>query len=627
MRAALRSAVIALLCLLKCASWLSSQQGLSAHDDLRLNQIQVIGSHNSYKEAISPKLLEYYRARRPEGAVSLDYWHPRLSAQLDQGLRKLELDVFHDPQGGRYAEPGGLDWAPEEGTLSKAMFDLSGSLDETGFKVLHIQDLDFRSNCPTWAACLLELRTWSEAHPRHLPALITVNAKDQLIARDGYVHPLAFDRDALQALDRETVRVLGRDRLLTPDDVRGDHETLRQAVLERGWPTLGEVRGRFLFVLDESGIKRDAYLEASPTLEGRVMFANVDPSHPAAAVRILNDPLRAAEEIRRSVRRGLLVRTRADANTREARANTTDRRDAAFASGAHFVSTDYYTSDQSVGTSYLVRLPDAVGAVARCNPISARDECKIEPVASRPNAPRLVAHRGGVVSAEIPENSRAAIEAAIERGYWMIEVDLQETRDGAIVVHHDDNFRRFYGHPGKVAEMTRAEIEELRMQANGEPPLFLDELVELARGRVRLMLDWKTRSPTASALPDLEAALRQADLLSTSDVIGTSQARAHFVGKARVGRRLEQIEQAADRGEDVAARYFLFEHGRDLTARDLLRARELGVAVVPSVNLFHYDDLERREAAARHDLERLRAMGVEQFQIDAVYDRWLMPPG
>ena len=96
---------------------------------LRLNQIQVVGSHNSYKQAISPALLEYYQKRRPEVAESLDYWHPRLSSQLSLGLRKLELDVFHDPDGGRYANPSGLGWAPETGAFSPAAFDLSGSLD------------------------------------------------------------------------------------------------------------------------------------------------------------------------------------------------------------------------------------------------------------------------------------------------------------------------------------------------------------------------------------------------------------------------------------------------------------------------------------------------------------------
>jgi hypothetical protein len=354
---------------------------------LRLNQIQVLGSHNSYKLAIGPRLLELYRGWRGDAASTLDYWHPPLAAQLDHGLRKLELDVFYDPEGGRYARPGGLVWAPEDGELSAASFDPARELDRPGFKVLHVQDLDFRSSCLTFAACLGELRAWSERHPGHLPIVVTINAKDQRIEREGldpvFVEPLPFDAAALDALDAEIVAVLGRERLLVPDDVRGDAPSLETAVLERGWPLLEDVRGRFLFVLDEGGAKLETYLEGHPSLERRVLFVDVEPGHPAAAVRIVNDPIERADEIRDLVRRGYLVRTRADADTREARAGDTTRRDAAFATGAHFVSTDYYLPEQAPGTGYRVQVPGASTdrfsgvVVAQCNPLTALGECVV----------------------------------------------------------------------------------------------------------------------------------------------------------------------------------------------------------------------------------------------------------
>jgi hypothetical protein len=355
---------------------------------LRLHQVQVLGSHNSYKLAIGPRLLEHYRGWRGEAALALDYWHPPLEAQLDHGLRKLELDVFHDPEGGRYARPGGLTWAPDEGELAVEVFDPERELERPGLKVLHVQDLDFRSTCLTLEACLLGLRSWSARHPGHLPVLVTLNAKDQPIEREGlrpgFVEPLPFDASALAALDAQIVAVLGRERLLVPDDVRGEAPTLEAAVLGRGWPFLEDVRGRFLFMLDETGAKRDAYLEGHPTLEGRVLFVDVAPGHPAAAVRIVNDPLERGDEIRDLVRRGYLVRTRADADTREARAGDTTRRDAAFASGAQFVSTDYYLPEQAPSTGYLVELPLAAGVrddgraiVARCNPVTAARTCTL----------------------------------------------------------------------------------------------------------------------------------------------------------------------------------------------------------------------------------------------------------
>ncbi|WP_332914628.1 Ca2+-dependent phosphoinositide-specific phospholipase C [Algoriphagus boritolerans] len=71
----------------------------------KLNETQVIGSHNSYKSAMPSEVLEYLRKINPTAAQSLEYVHLPLSEQLDLGLRNLELDVFHDPMGGKYTNP------------------------------------------------------------------------------------------------------------------------------------------------------------------------------------------------------------------------------------------------------------------------------------------------------------------------------------------------------------------------------------------------------------------------------------------------------------------------------------------------------------------------------------------
>lgn len=245
-----------------------------------------------------------------------------------------------------------------------------------GFKVLHVQDLDFRSNCLTLALCLDELRRWSEAHPRHLPAVVTMNAKDQRIDRAGFVEPLPFDAAAFEALDREVLDGLGRERLIVPDDVRGELASLEEAVLTRGWPTLDELRGRFLFVLDEGGEKLESYVAGHPALAGRVFFVDAPEGRPEAAFRIVNDPVANRETIRRLVARGYLVRTRADADTEEARSGDTTRRDAAWRSGAHFISTDYYEARPDLGTGYRVSVPG--GGVARCNPVTTSAPCALD---------------------------------------------------------------------------------------------------------------------------------------------------------------------------------------------------------------------------------------------------------
>jgi hypothetical protein len=166
---------------------------------------------------------------------------------------------------------------------------------------------------------------------------------------------------------------VGPGRLLTPDAVRGDMATLEAAVRSDAWPTLDEARGHVMIVLDEGGEKLERYRAGHPSLRGRAMFANFEEGRPEAAFRIVNDPLAQGDYIRELVRAGYMVRTRADANTVEARQGDTQRREAAFASGAHVVTTDYYRPDPDFGTGYVVSLPG--GKPVRCNPVTAPATC------------------------------------------------------------------------------------------------------------------------------------------------------------------------------------------------------------------------------------------------------------
>jgi hypothetical protein len=96
-----------------------------------------------------------------------------------------------------------------------------------------------------------------------------------------------------------------------------------------------------------------------------------------AAFIKLNDPTGAGLAlIRDTVRRGYVVRTRTDADTREARAGDPRRRRQALASGAQWISTDYPAPGIAArfGSSYHVRLPNH--RPARCNPVTATRRCR-----------------------------------------------------------------------------------------------------------------------------------------------------------------------------------------------------------------------------------------------------------
>jgi len=342
-----------------------AHEGLGVNASLKFNQIQFIGSHNSYKKAIDSDLLR--QIDDESVSASLDYGHPTLEDQLDLGLRKLELDIFLDPDGGRYADPAGLRL-----TANPTPFDRQPML-LPGMKVMHVQDLDFRSQCPRFVNCLNRLVDWSDSHPRHFPIVVTINAKDQFIDRPGFVHPLMFDRLAWNRMDSLIRTTLG-DKLFTPDEFRAGKVTLTEAI-SAGWPELEKLRGRFIFVLDHEGEKLASYVEGHEALRGRAMFANAREGTPEAAIRIVNDPIRQFDYIQSLVRAGYIVRTRADADTVEAREGRTERRQHAFSSGAQIISTDYYQKDKRFGHGYQVVLPD--GAVALCNPVVVTGKCKL----------------------------------------------------------------------------------------------------------------------------------------------------------------------------------------------------------------------------------------------------------
>ncbi|MCP5181653.1 MAG: hypothetical protein H6993_08580 [Pseudomonadales bacterium] len=291
----------------------------------RLNEIQFVGSHNSYKVGLSADTRAALATANPAALSALDYAHRPLAEQLDLGIRQLELDIFNNPADGT-------------------------------FPVGHVQVIDMRSHCAELRLCLRQVNAWSTAHPRHVPLWISFNLKDEHI--DGLPDPIPFDAAALNRLDSVLREELGT-RILPPGTVGPPH-----------WPRLDDVRGTFVLILDEGGAKQQWYERNWRT---RPMFMNVDAAHPAAAVMILNDPIEDFAKIGAMVRQGFLVRTRADADTREARLNDTARRDAAFASGAHAVSTDYYLPATQVNTDYVV----APRGGPHCNPVTSDRTCRI----------------------------------------------------------------------------------------------------------------------------------------------------------------------------------------------------------------------------------------------------------
>jgi hypothetical protein len=333
----------------------------------RLNQIQVLGTHNSYHIAPTPAIYDLVASAGRRRAEGLDYSHRPLNEQLSKlGIREIELDVFADPKGGLYAEPNLRMMVKNRGKDPGPDPAADGQLHKPGFKVLHVQDVDFRSHTPTFVDALKQIRSWSRANRRHVPIMIMVELKDEAFFGLS-TKPAKFGRDEVDQVDATVLSVFDRSEILTPDRIRGRFETLPEALQSQGWPVLDTVRGLVMFSLENENALREHYLDGHKALRGRVMFATVAPGDPAAAWFNINNPLEEFDRIQKLVRDGFIVRTRADADTVQARSNDTTQRDKALASGAQFISTDYPEPDRRL-SDYCVQLPGMV--IARPNPVT-----------------------------------------------------------------------------------------------------------------------------------------------------------------------------------------------------------------------------------------------------------------
>lgn len=346
-----RILVASILVTVAASSCSDSTTSTSMDDEVRMNQIQVLGSHNSYHVGLPPDVFALVAAFSKASADALDYHHGPLADQLGaEGARQLELDVYADPRGGLFAD------RHINVALQKPIASGIAALDEPGFKVMHEAEIDFTSSCVTFVECLRQVKRWSDANEHHLPVMILVEAKSNPPpdpAKLGFVTPVPIGAPELAALDEEIASVFPRNRLVVPGDVGDD-----------GWPTLAHARGKVWFALDNEDL--------APVYRGTTIFTSKpDATQPGFAK--LNDPIADRARIEALVRRGFIVRTRADADTVQARTNDTTMRDAALASGAQVVSTDYLTPDTRF-SDYVVRLPG--GAVARCDPLVAPPDCR-----------------------------------------------------------------------------------------------------------------------------------------------------------------------------------------------------------------------------------------------------------
>lgn len=355
--------------------------------NVRINQLQVVGTHNSYAQPADPRVLDLvtpiingmmqkysssmseeqkakFKEYHPYGMdlkEGLNYNHPDFTEQLNANLRGLEIDVYYDPEGNRFSRPATYEILKAKGVTDLAPFNTKG-LDQPGFKVLHMADIDFRTHYPTLKDALTALKTWSDQHPGHTPVFMMIEAKDSGFPFfENSTKVLPFDKKAYDELDGEIVKYLGKDKIITPKEVQGKYKTLKEAVTHNNWPKLNDSKGKFIFMLlpGSAGTlssKNNPYL-IDGSLKERVMFLNSEPDDSFAGFILRDNAIVRQKEIQDLVKQGYMVRTRSDIETYEAKTNDFTRSEAAFSSGSQIISTDFFRPGNTYGTPYFIQPP------------------------------------------------------------------------------------------------------------------------------------------------------------------------------------------------------------------------------------------------------------------------------
>jgi len=237
---------------------------------------------------------------------------------------------------------------------------------------------------------------------------------------------------------------------------------------------------------------------------------------------------------------------------------------------------------------------------------------------------KLIAHRGGIVEDKYNEFDPRSIQAAIDKGYYMLEIDVRKSKDGVLVVHHDDDLKRFFNTPKRIEDLTWTEIKALQSDKGNYHPVSFEKVAQICSGKIKMMIDIKPKHPSPAFFEKLGNIMEKYNLLSGSYFID-KEARKYFWGKAKFEFRISEalkIRAKFDSGEDVASNYFLFDHGNRLNAEAVKWCQKNKITVVASVNIVHYRFENHLDGAFR-DIKYWKECGVTEFQIDSDYDKWL----
>jgi glycerophosphoryl diester phosphodiesterase len=233
--------------------------------------------------------------------------------------------------------------------------------------------------------------------------------------------------------------------------------------------------------------------------------------------------------------------------------------------------------------------------------------------------PILIAHRGGVITAQSPECSIAAIRLAKQQNYAMVELDICKSRDHVPIVFHDSDMKKACGIDKSIRDLNAEQIVRITYVNTDQTICTLDHVLSICRSlKLGIMLDVKVKEDEEFFQKIVTLIKKHGHENSCVTINGDPDLRRHLKEVALLTVTQEEFQKVQQGLSCDLHNRFWFGLPHQLPSEMVRPLQRNGAYVIPAINTFRYPDRGHYELA-RQDIQRLNEAGVDGYQIDSVY--------
>ena len=233
--------------------------------------------------------------------------------------------------------------------------------------------------------------------------------------------------------------------------------------------------------------------------------------------------------------------------------------------------------------------------------------------------PILIAHRGGVITPSSPECSLTAIRLARKHGYDMVELDIQQSRDGVPIVFHDRTLQKACGRPESVADLNATELTSIPYLKGTDSIATFEQALRVCREtHLGVMLDLKSGRNEVSFLQRIDQLILGMGFKQAAISFSGSEAARQHLTTVRFTPTNDEMKQLRSGAQLDLSQRFWFGLPSQISASDIQQLKQAKALILPAINTFRYPKAQHYELAKK-DIQHLLSEGVDGFQIDSIY--------